>query len=443
MTPADLVLHARWVIPVEPDGAILENHALVVRDGRIQALLPSDAARGQFQASASVELPHHVLIPGLVNAYACAATSLLRGFADDAPLLPGQDLGRNEIRWATAEFVRDGGELAMAGMLRSGTTCFNDTSMFPDAIAEAAQHCGLRTCLGMIVSDTASAWAGTPQEYLAKGIALRDRYKDDPLLSFAFALRGVSALAEPGMKAISVLADELDVPVHACLHASRTEIERSLQQSGQRPLARLAASGWLSPNFISVHMTQLLDDEITLLARAGVHVVHCPRSGLRSARGFCPVAKLLAAGVNVALGTDGTAGGNGVDLLAEMQCAALLAKAVADDAAALPAATALHMATLNGARALGLERDIGSLLPGKWADVTAIDMHVLECQPLYNPLSQLVYHAGRQQVSDVWVAGRQLLRSGRLTTLDADAILASAARWQHRIGADTHGAVSA
>lgn len=441
MTPADLVLHARWVIPAEPDGAILENHALVVRDGRILALLPSDAARRQFQAQASVELPNHVLIPGFVNVYSCAAASLLRGFADDAPSVP--ELGPAEIRWATAEFVRDGGELAMAGMLRSGTTCFNDVSLFPDAIAEAVQRCGLRACLGIVVSDTPSAWAGTLQEYLAKGIALRDRYKDDPLLSFAFALRNAPALTESRMKEIMVLADELEVPVHACLHASRAEVEGSLPQSGQRPLARLAASGWLSSNFIGMHMTQLLDDEITLLARDGVQVVHCPRSSLKLARGFCPVDKLLAAGVNVALGTDGTFGSNGVDMLAEMQCAALLAKAVADDAAALPAAAALRMATLNGARALGLEQDIGSLLPGKWADVTAVDMHVPECQPLYHPLVQLVYHAGRQQVSDVWVAGRQLLRSGRLTTLDADAILVRAARWQQRIGADTRTAVSA
>lgn len=443
MTPADLVLHARWVIPVEPDGAILENHALVVRDGRIQALLPSDAARRQFQAPASVELPNHVLIPGFVNAYTCAAASLLRDFADDAPSVPEQDIGPAEIRWATAEFVRDGGELAMAGMLNSGTTCFNDASLFPDAIAEAAQRGGLHACLGMVVSGTPSAWAATPQEYLAKGIALRDRYKDDPLLSFAVALRRSSAVAESQTKEIMVLADELDVPVHACLHASRAEIERSLQQSGHRPLARLAASGWLSSNFISVHMTQLLDDEIALLARSGVHVVHYPRSSLKLARGFCPVAELLAADVNVALGTDGTAGGNGTDMLAEMQCTALLAKAVAEDAAALPAAAALRMATLNGARALGLEQDIGSLLPGKWADITAVDMRVPECQPLYHPLSQLVYHAGRQQVSDVWVAGRQLLRSGRLTTLDTDAILVRAAGWQQRIGAQTRAAVSA
>lgn len=445
MTPADLVIHARWVIPVEPEGAILEQHAIVVRDGRILALLPSAEARRQYQTHTSVELPDHALIPGFVNAHTHAAMTLMRGLADDLPLMPWlqRHIRPAENRWLSYEFVRDGSELAMAGMLRSGTTCFSDMYFFPEATAEVAQRAGMRSCIGMLVVDFASAWGSGPHEYLAKGTALRDRCKGDPLLSFAFAPHAPCMVAEVWLKEIRTLADELDVPVETHVHETATEIQQSLQQYGQRPLARLAGLGWLTSNFIAVHMTQLTDDEIAKLAQAGVHVVHCPESNLKLASGFCPVAKLLAAGVNVALGTDGASSNNALDMLAEMRCAALLAKGVASDAAALPAAAALRVATLNGARALGLEHDIGSLLPGKWADLTAVDLNVPECQPLYNPLSQLVYCANRRQVSDVWVAGRQLLRRGELTTLDVDEILARATRWQQRMGGATREAVSA
>ena len=428
MTPADLVMHARWVIPVEPEGEILEQHAIVVRDGRILALLPSTEARRQFHAHTSVELPDHVLIPGFVNAHTHAAMSLLRGAAEDlSPTLPLPELAwTTESRWMSAEFVRDGSELAMVRMLRSGTTCFNDMYFFPEVIAEAAQRCGLRACLGMIVTDVPSAWAGGAHEYLAKGTALRDQHKDEPLLSFAFAPIAPCAMATSRLKEIRTLADELDVPVHAELNATAAEIQLCLQQHAARPLAYLDGLGWLTSNLIAAYMTLPTDSEIAGLARAGVQVVHCPESSLGLARGFCPVARLLAAGVNVALGT----GGSAVDMLAEMRCAALLAKAVAGDAQALPPASVLRMATLNGARALGLDHATGSLLPGKWADLVAVDMNVPECRPLYDPLSQLVYSASRSQVSDVWVAGRQLLRAGELTTLDQDAILARATRWQ-------------
>ncbi|HKS94229.1 MAG TPA: amidohydrolase family protein [Gammaproteobacteria bacterium] len=441
MTPADLVIHARWVIPVEPEGAILEQHAIVVRDGRILALLPGVEARRQYHARTSVELPGHVLIPGFVNAHTHAAISLLVGAAEN--LSPTRSLPEpawtTASRWLSAECVRAGSELAMVRMLRSGTTCFNDMYFFPEVTAEAAQRCGLRACLGMIVSEAPSAWAGGAHEYLAKGTALRDRYKDEPLLSFAFAPIAPCAMAASRLKEIRTLADELDVPVHAEINATVAEIQHSLQQHGVRPLAYLGELGWLTSNLVAVYMTLPTASEIAGLARAGVQVVHCPESSLGLARGFCPLAKLMAAGVNVALGS----GGRAFDMLAEMRCGALLAEAVADDAAAVVPASVLRMATLNGARALGLDHATGSLLPGKWADLTAVDMSVPECQPLYDPLPQMVYSASRSQVSDVWVAGRQLLRAGALTTLDQDAILAHASRWQESGRSATSEAASA
>jgi 5-methylthioadenosine/S-adenosylhomocysteine deaminase len=435
MTTADLVIHARWIIPVEPVSAIHEKHALVIRDGRILAILPSVQARSQIKTRQTVELPAHALIPGFINSHTHASMSLMRGLADDLPLLPWlrEHIWPVESRWVNAEFVRDGSELAIAEMLRGGTTCFNDMYFFPEVTAEVARNSGMRACLGMLVLDSPSAWGNGPQEYLSKGTALRDRYKDDPLLSFAFAPHALYSVARGWLEEVRTLADELEIPVHIHLHETAEEIETSLQQHGKRPLAHLAELGLLTPNLMAVHMTQLMDAEIHELGRSGVHVVHCPESNLKLASGFCPVARLLSAGVNVAIGTDGAASNNDMDMMAEMRTAALLAKGVANDAGALPAAIALRMATLNGARALGLDQQTGSLLPGKWADITAVDLNTPECQPLYNPLSQLVYTAGRHQVSDVWVAGRHLLCERQLTQLDIGSIMDRTQRWQQHI----------
>ncbi len=443
-TFADLVVHARWILPVEPE-VIYEQHAIAIRDGRILAILPGNEARTQFHSTAVVELPEHALIPGFINAHTHAAMTLLRGLADDLPLMPWlrEHIWPAEARWVNAEFVRDGSELAIAGMLRSGTTCFNDMYFFPEVTADTARRCGMRACIGMIVLDFPSAWGSGPRDYLAKGTALRDQYKEDPLLSFAFAPHAPYTVADVWLQEIRTLADELEVPIHTHLHETVQEMEQSLRQHGQRPLARLAELGLLTPNLMAVHMTQLAQDEISEIARCGVHVVHCAESNLKLASGFCPVARLLAAGVNVALGTDGAASNNDLDMLGEMHTAALLAKGVAGDAAALPAAAALRMATLNGARALGLDQDIGSLVPGKWADMTAVDLSDTECQPLYHPLSQLVYAAGRDQVTDVWVAGRHLLRQGELTCLDLHSTLQRAHRWGRRMARGTAEVTSA
>ncbi|MGH8373077.1 MAG: TRZ/ATZ family hydrolase [Gammaproteobacteria bacterium] len=438
MDSVDLLIHARWVIPVEPHAITHEHHAVAIRDGRIVALLPSAEARSRFSAEETVELSEHVLIPGLINTHTHAAMSLLRGLADDLPLMDWlqKHIWPVEARWVGPEFVRDGSELAIAEMLRGGITCFQDMYFFPDVTAEVVRRHGMRASLGMIVIDFPTAWASDAQDYLRKGIELRDRHKDDPLLSFAFAPHAPYTVADSALREIRTLADELDVPVQMHIHETAGEIGQSLKQHGKRPLARLQELGLLTPNLMAVHMTQLLDEEIANLAQSGVHVVHCPESNLKLASGFCPVARLMRAGVNVALGTDGAASNNDLDLLGELRTACLLAKGVAGDATVLPAAAALRMITLNGARALGLEREIGSLEPGKWADITAVNLSQLECQPVYNPLSQLIYAAGRQHVSDVWVAGKQLLRAGELTRMDETAVREKTARWQARISAE-------
>jgi len=285
----------------------------------------------------------------------------------------------------------------------------------------------------MILIDFPTAWAGDAEEYLRKGLELHDRFRNHPLIATAFAPHAPYTVSNGPLERVRVLAEELDLPIHMHVHETAAEVQQGLEQHGDRPLQRLEKIGLTTPHLLGVHMTQLDDAEIAAYARSGAHVVHCPESNLKLASGFCPVNKLLKAGINVALGTDGAASNNDLDMFAEMRTAALLAKAVAQDASALPAGLALRMATLNGARALGVEEETGSLLPGKAADITAVNLGTIQTQPLYHPISQLVYASGRHQVSDVWVAGRHLVKAGGLTTLDEQEILSKAQAWQRKI----------
>lgn len=435
MEAVDTLLHAAWIIPVEPEGAVWPAHSLAIRDGHIVAVLPQVEARQRFTAATEIHLPRQALIPGLVNAHTHCAMNLLRGLADDLPLMSwlGEHIWPAEQRWVDAAFAEVGSRLAIAEMIKGGTTCFNDMYFFPEQTARVAADCGVRACVGMIVLDFPTRYAADADDYLVKGLALHDAWRGHPLVRTAFAPHAPYTVSDAPLRRIKVLSDELDVPIHMHVHETAGEVADAVGRDGRRPLQRLEQLGLLGPNFLAVHMTQLLDAEIDLLARTATHVLHCPESNLKLASGFCPVARLLAAGVNVALGTDGAASNNDLDLLAEMRTAALLAKGVSGDAAAVPAFQALQMATLNGARALGLDQEIGSLRPGKWADVVAVDLGGLDRQPLYHPLSQLVYTAHRDHVTDVWVAGRPLLRAGVLTHLDEAALIREARDWGIRI----------
>ncbi|MGB5338951.1 MAG: TRZ/ATZ family hydrolase [Gammaproteobacteria bacterium] len=436
MQRIDTLIHGRWIVPVEPDGTVYEQHSVAIRQGRILEILPTDQARNTYSADNEHELGSHLLIPGLVNAHTHAAMSLLRGLADDLPLDTwlNNHIWPAESRWVNEDFVHDGTQLAIAEMLRSGTTCFNDMYYYPDVTARVAAGCGMRACVGLIVLDFPTVWASDADEYISRGLAVHDHYRGDPLIRTLFAPHAPYTVSDQPLEHIRVLADELDIGIHMHVHETATETEQATELTGKRPLARLQELGLVSPALLAVHMTQLDAAEINAFATAGAHVVHCPESNLKLASGLCPVQTLTAAGINVALGTDGAASNNNLDMLGEMHTAALLAKAVSNNASALPAHTALRMATLNGARALGLGEETGSLEPGKWADITAVDLDTIETRPLYDPVSQLVYASGREQVTDVWVAGQQLLKERCLTTLDSHDILERAHTWQVRIG---------
>jgi len=430
-------VHAGWVIPVQPDGTVLERHTLVIDGTQIAAIVPTAEWRNESGAT-EIDCRRHVLVPGFVNAHTHAAMSLFRGMADDLPLMEWLEghIWPAEARVAGREFVRDGTRLAAAEMLAGGTTCFNDMYFFGDEAAAAAIEAGIRAVIGLIVIGFPSAWASDVDEYFRKAEAVHDQYRGHPLVTSAFAPHAPYTVDDAALTRVATLAEELDVPVHMHVHETAGEIEGALATHGARPLRRLEGLGLLSPRLLAVHMTAVDEDEYELLARTGVSVVHCPESNLKLASGFCPVARLLGAGVNVALGTDGAASNNRLDMLGELRSASLLAKGVSGDPCALPAAQALRMATLSGARALGLDHAIGSLEVGKLADLVAVDLSALGTQPIYDPLSQLVYASQRSQVSDVWVGGRHLVRQGELTTLDSDELRASASAWRARIAAE-------
>ncbi|WP_303901141.1 TRZ/ATZ family hydrolase [Thiohalomonas denitrificans] len=431
----ETLIHAGWVIPVEPEG-VLVRHSIAVDAGRIVAILPTDSARAEYRTENEVDLPGHALIPGLINAHTHAAMSLMRGLADDLPLmewLKGH-IWPAEARWVSPEFVRDGSQLAMAEMLRSGTTCFNDMYFFPDEVAKQAKHAGVRAVVGLIVIDFPTAWAESADEYLHKALEVHDSLRNDTLVTTAFAPHAPYTVSDGPLERVATYAEELDIPIHIHLHETADEISDSVQQFGMRPIERLERLGLISPRLLAVHMTQLTQDEIEQIAAGGAHVANCPESNLKLANGFCPTAKLLDAGVNTALGTDGAASNNDLDMFSEMRTGALLAKGVAGDASVVPAAAALRMATLSGARALGLDGVTGSLEPGKAADIVAVRLDDIETSPVYHPLSQLVYAAGRDQVTDVWVAGRRVLREGELTTIDIEALRARTAEWRKKLG---------
>jgi len=431
----DHVIEARWVIPVEPAQVVLQHHAVAIAAGRIHEVLPIGEARDRFPGARRTELPAHALIPGLINLHTHAAMTLMRGLADDRALMDWlqNHIWPVETRLVSAEFVHDGTLLACAEMLRGGVTCFNDMYFFPEAAARAALAAGMRAMLGIITIEMRSSYASDAGDYLSKGLAAHDSCKHEPLLSFCLAPHAPYTVTDATFERVATYASELDMPVHIHLHETEDEVRESERAHKLRPISRLLNLGLLGPGLIAVHAVHLTPEEVGLLAEHGCHVAHCPTSNLKLASGIAPVVTLNERGVNIGLGTDGAASNNRLDVFAEMRLAALLAKGASARATVLPAHAVLGMATINAATALGLEDRIGSLTPGKHADMTAVDLGAPELSPCYDPLSHLVYAAGREHVTHVWVEGKSLVEDRRLTLLDPRDLAAKAAHWQKRI----------
>jgi len=435
------ILLPKWTLTVNPEFEVLEDYAVIIEGSKIHSLLPATEIQtlACYPEAEIFDLPNHVMMPGLVNTHTHAAMSLFRGMADDIPLMDwlNSHIWPAENKWVKADFVRDGFELAAAEMIRSGTTCFSDMYFYPEIVGQIAQQIGLRAAVGLIVLDFPTVYAKDADDYLHKAMAVFDEIKSSPLVTATFAPHAPYTVSDAPLEKIAMYSSELDIPVHMHIHETAFEVAEAEKNTGMRPLQRLDQLNLLNPNLVAVHMTELNQFEIERIAEAGVHVSHCPESNLKLASGLCPVARLQNNQVNICLGTDGAASNNDLDMLGEMHTAALLAKGLSKDASACNARQAIEMATINGARALGMGNDIGSIESGKQADIIALDFSSLNTQPVYDPATQLVYAANSRQVSHSWIAGQCQLADFQLCNLDEDKIRHNAQNWRSRIHSTT------
>ena len=435
MTPPDLLIHARWIVQPHTE-TLLEQHAVAITKGRIVDILPSSQARERYaETKETVTLPEHALIPGLINLHTHAAMSLMRGLADDLPLMTwlNRHIWPAEATHLSPQFVRDGTRLACAEMLKGGITCFNDMYFFPDDAAQAVMETGIRAALGIVVVDFPTAWAGDADACLDRGLAARERWHHHDRITFCLAPHAPYTVSDTSLEKIQTLSAQLELPIHLHIHETADEIRDHLQTHGCRPLARLERLGLLGPQLIGVHAVHLEAQELDALARYNANIAHCPVSNLKLGSGIAPVTAMLEHGINIGLGTDGAASNNRLDLFQEMRLTSLLAKGKSHDASAVPAWRALQMSTVNAARALGLEHDIGSIEIGKIADLCAVELDAPELSPCFDPVSHLVHCVGREHVSHVWVAGQCCVFDKALTGALSAGLKSTAQLWQNRM----------
>lgn len=435
MQTIDAIIHAKWLITGDLTQPILENHALIIQDKIIKDVIPDHLVSERYSAKNIEHYSKHTVMPGLINSHTHLAMNYFRGLADDLTLM---DWLKNHIwpaerKWVSQEFVRDASRFAMAEMIRSGTTCFNDMYFFLQATAEAAIEAGVRGCIGITIIDFPTAWAKDTEEYFSKGLEFLEEYQNHPFIKPTIAPHAIYTVGEKTLLKVKNIAEKYHLKINMHVHETADEVHQSLAQFKERPLKRLQNIGLISPQLIAIHMTQVDEEDFEILQNGKPNIVHCPESNMKLASGTCPVTKLQQAGLNVALGTDGAASNNDLDMIGEMRSAALLAKLATQNPTALSAGETLTMATLNGAKALGLNSMIGSLEIGKSADFIAVDLEQIETLPLYHPASQLVYAANRNQVTDVWVAGKQLMKNRELLTLDINELKEKAIAWQKKL----------
>ena len=429
------LVHAKWIITCEDQNRVLSNHALAIKDGKITAILPGKDADNLYQADEVHYYDRHAIMPGFINAHTHCAMNIFRGLADDLELMDWLNhyIWPAETKWVSEELVYDASRLAIAEMIRSGTTCFNDMYFFLGATAKAAENAGVRAFIGMTVIDVPTAWAKTTDEYFAKAIEFYHQYKNSALITPTVAPHSTYTVSIENLAKVKALADEYKLKINIHLQEAPSEMTQSMKLFNKRPLERLNEIGMVNSDLIAIHMTQINDDDMKILQKHKPNIVHCPESNMKLVSGSCPVEKLHQHGINVALGTDGAASNNDLDMFGEMRTAAFLGKITADDPKAVPAEHVLKMATLHGARALGIEHLTGSLTQGKVADFIAINFEEIETQPLYHPISQIVYSTPRNQVTDVWVAGKQLMKDRELLTLNQEELIQRAYQWSKKI----------
>lgn len=435
MENVDKIIHAHSIITGETNNRVLENHSLIIHNGLFKEVLPKKVALERYKGNAIEEYSTHTILPGFVNSHTHLAMNYFRGLADDLALM---DWLKNHIwpaesRWISEEFIQDASTFAMAEMIRSGTTCFNDMYFFLQTTAKIAEKVGIRAHIGMTIINVPTAWAKTTEEYFSKGLEFLQEYKNHSLITPTIAPHAIYTLTENDLLRVRKIAEEYDLRINMHVHETADEVNNSLSEFNARPLKRLHNIGLVSPRLIAIHMTQLNDEDIEIINAEKPQIVHCPESNMKLASGICPVLKLREMEINVALGTDGAASNNDLDMISEMRTASLLAKLSSKNPTALSALESLTMATLNGAKALGIDRITGSITKDKSADFIAIDLNAIETLPLYHPSSQIVYAAARNQVTDVWVAGKQLMKNRHLLTVDEKELMQKAKYWADKI----------
>jgi 5-methylthioadenosine/S-adenosylhomocysteine deaminase len=433
-----LIILPGLLVPVRPRLQVLENMAVVIEGETIASVMPAADAIKLYSEAKKIDLPGHVLVPGFINMHTHSAMSLLRGFADDLNL----QVWLNDYIWPIEKaflkpaFVHDGSKLAIAEMLRGGTTCFNDLYFYPEVTAATAVESGMRASIGLPVINVPTVWAANEDEYISKGIRVSASWQNESLISTALAPHAPYSVGDAALRRVAEVSAEQDMRVHMHVLESGWEVQESNAQHGKSTLKRLDDVGLLNEHLLAVHMTQLNEADIQMVAQAGVNVIHCPESNLKLGNGICPLGSLLENKVNVALGTDGAASNNNLDLLEESRTAALLAKGISADPCVVTAFQALEMLTINGAKALGMQDKLGSIEAGKLADLTAMRMDSLQTTPMYDVISHLVYAASSQQVSHVWVGGKMLLENGEFLHIDREEIVDRAKYWANKIASE-------
>lgn len=434
-TPVDLIIEARWLATVVTEAPLLERYSVIVQNDAILDLLPTELARTQYTSKDLLILDEHILIPGLINLHTHAAMNLMRGIADDLPLMQwlNEHIWPAERAVVSYDYVNDASLHACAEMLSGGTTCFNDMYFFPQATAAAINQSGMRANLGLFVSEFANSYASDADDYLQKGFESHDSWRGNAMISSSMAPHAPYTVSNRTFEKIITYAEQLSIGIHTHLHETQDEISQSEAQYGVRPIQRLAQLGLLGPNLTAAHGVHLLPGEIDLLSEHGSHIAHCPSSNLKLGSGIAPISSLLKNNVNVGIGTDGAASNNRLDMFAEMRLAALLAKGASEDPTSVPAHQALEMATLSAAKALGMDDKIGSIEIGKKADLVAVKLSDVTTSPCYDPISHLVYTCGREHVTHTWVAGQLRYSNGLYANIEPLELKEIIQKWQPKL----------
>ncbi|MDA1134262.1 MAG: TRZ/ATZ family hydrolase [Proteobacteria bacterium] len=430
----DLIITPRWIFSAI-DSVVLEKTSIVVDNGNILELIPNEIIEQKYAAKASFNLTDHLLLPGLINSHTHAAMSLFKGYADDLTLQSWltDRIWPAEKKYVDEKFVTEGSKLAIAEMIQSGITTFNDMYFYPQQTAEVAVKIGMRANLGMVLLEFPTNYASDPDDYLTKGLAFRDLFREEGLISTSLAPHAPYSVSDESFLKINTYAQELDLKIHVHLHETTTEIEDSLKQYGLTPIQRLDALGVLGPHISAAHCVHLTNTDLDILAKNNMCVIYNPTSNLKLGSGIANIKGMIERDICIAIGTDGSASNNRLDILNELNIALLINKGVNHQADFMNPAELIKMATLNGAKSIGMEGRLGSLEKGKCADLIAVNMSSLEMKPIYDPLSSLLYSGNRSMVSHVWIGGNMQMKERALINIDVDELLNGLGAWQQKI----------